>query len=146
VWTPAERAGRTGAADTQRGAGIGIGFAGAALLLIGVPLTIWNELQITSTDASVVDFNRRYAAAMCETSFDPRVCTPLRNEGSALQSAHDTEDTLRWISLTTTLVGAIVGGIGLVLWATTPSNEAIDAAAHASLRLTPGGLALSGAF
>lgn len=144
VWTPEERAARTGAADTQRAAGIGLSFAGAALLLIGGPLTIWNELQITATDARVVQWNAEYAAGCVPFVSDP--CERLRNEGVSLQTSRATQDTLRWVSVGTTVLGAVLGGVGLTLWATTPSNEEIDAAAHASLRLTPTGLELAGTF
>ena len=144
TWTAQERASRVSAADTQRAAGIGLSFSGAALFLVGTPLTIWNELSIASTDTRVTDLNRRYAT-MC-VPYVPTVCDPLRAEGASLQSSRDTQDALRWVSITTMLVGATLGVIGLVLWGTTPSSAEIDAAAHASLRLTPGGLQVDGTF
>lgn len=144
LWTPAQRAARTSAADTQRAAGIGLSFSAAALLVIGVPLTIWNELEITHTDARIVTWNREYTANC--TTFVPATCTPLRAEGASLEASRNTQDTFRWISLTTTVLGAAALGVGLILWATTPTTAEIDAAAHASLRLTPGGLALDGTF
>jgi hypothetical protein len=144
VWTPEERAERTGAADTQRAAGIGLSFAGAALLLVGAPLLIWNELQISSTDTRVTQLNAEYAA-MC-VPYVPSLCDPLRAEGDSLSASRGTQDTLRWVSISATLLGAALGGVGLTLWATTPSNEDIDAAAHASLRLTPAGMELAGTF
>lgn len=143
-WVPEQRAARTGAADTQRAAGIGMSFAGAALLLIGGPLTIWNELQISATDSRVTQLNRDYAS-MC-VPYVPSVCDPLRSEGDSLQASRGTQDTLRWVSIGTTAIGGVLGIVGLALWATTPSHAEIDAAAHATLRLTPGGLAVDGTF
>ena len=144
VWTAVQRASRTGAADTQRTAGIALAVSGAALLAVGAPLLVWNELQIGSTDAGITELNREYAS-MC-AMYDPVICGPLRARGASLQSSRDTQDALRIVSITTTVVGGVIGLLGVVLWATPPSNEQIDAAAHASLRVTPNGLVVDGTF
>ncbi len=143
TWTPAERASRVGSAETQRTAGVALTVSGLVLLAVGVPLLIWNESEIASTDAAVVRLNAEIAA-MC-MPIGPR-CDALAAQGAALRASADTQNTLRGLSLGLTVLGAAVGGTGLALWISAPSSDAIDAAAHATLRLGPTGVVLDGTF
>lgn len=143
AWLPDERAERIGASEGQRTAGIALVVSGLALLAVGVPLTLWNESEIAHTDAAIVQLNRDYAA-MC-MPIGPQ-CDALAAQGAALRSSADTENTLRWVSITTATLGAIAGATGLVLWMTAPSADAIDEAAHAALRVGPASVSVEGTF
>lgn len=149
AWTLSARSERVGSAATRSLAGLVMAIGGGALTVASVGIVAWNEAAIATTDARVNQIQREIDA-MC-----PRViprppwteeCAALLAEGDGLSAGQNDQDFLRGISIAGTLLGAVITTVGLVLWATAPTEEAIDAQAHASLRLGPGGLLLDGAF
>ncbi|MFO0684252.1 MAG: PEGA domain-containing protein [Sandaracinus sp.] len=142
VWLPDERATRVGAAHATRDAGIGLAIAAAALLVGGLPTLVWNETEIARTDARVLEIDRAYRTLDCAGNFDPMTCTPLRDEAAAIDRTRPIQDGLRVFGIAASVLGAVLGTVGIVLWIEAPSDADVDAAAHAHLELRPDGLAL----
>jgi hypothetical protein len=145
-WTADARASRISAAQTQFDAGLGLGIAGLAVMLVAVPVSIWNESQISGTDAAVIALNRELVAAGCAHMMGTATCVTLQDRGAGLQSQQDTENIIRYTSIAIGALGAIALATGLTFVLTSPSAQTIDASAHASLRIGPGGLMVDGRF
>ncbi len=150
AWTLEARRQRVAAAESQRTAGIGLSIAAAPLLVAGLPLLVWNEAEITSTDAEVLRVQAEYQSYMdvgCMALGDtPPHCMELAERGRALAAQQDEQNVLRAISIGSTVAGALLGAIGLPLWLAAPSDESVDAAARATLRVGPTGVAIDGQF
>lgn len=144
TWTLDARTERLRAADEQRALGVGSTVAGGVVTAGSLALLIWNETEIASTDSRLLFINRELAICR-EMGFDRR-CDEYEAEGRALEGDQDTQNILRGVSIAATVVGAALTATGLALWLTVPSEDAIDAAASARLRLGPGSVALEGAF
>jgi hypothetical protein len=144
-WTPNARSRRVGAAESQRLAGQVLSVIGTVLIAVGVPLTIWNESEIVNTDARGRQLAQEWADCRNAGGGSAR-CEEVGNELRGISSAQDTQDILRVVSFASAITGVLSATIGIVLWASAPSESSIDDAAHATLRLDLRGLHLSGAF
>ena len=111
-------------------------------MAVAVPIVIWNETEIASTDASGVYLLGIYQEMGCVRGS----CVPLERELEAISARQTDQDIVRGVSIATSLLGGLLGGIGVALFATAPSREGIDRAAHVRLELGPGGLRLDGTF
>ncbi|MDQ3036864.1 MAG: hypothetical protein M3Y87_31010, partial [Myxococcota bacterium] len=143
-WTPDARSARVAAADSQRTAGQVLTILGGVLVAAGVPLMIWNESEIASTDARLIALEPAIRA--CVGMMGAPACDAIRTEALQLSDRQGDQDILRAVSVAGAITGALAATIGIVLWASAPSETSIDTAAHASLRLDPRGLQLSGSF
>jgi hypothetical protein len=142
AWRREVREARLGAADGQRTTGTGLVVAGAALALVALPIVIWNETEIASTDARGLELSRRYQAMACAGG----ACPEIDRELAAISARQIDQDIIRGVSIAGTLLGVALAGIGVALFTTAPSRADVDRAAHVRLDLGPGGLRLSGAF
>ena len=144
TWTlEARREQRLGAA-AQQTAGISLSVGGAGLLLAGGVVLIWNETEISRTDDRLRFINGQLRD--CRAMGFDRECDALEAEGIALTSDQDTQNVLRGISVTSAVLGAALGGLGVVLWQSSRSDQEIDAAAHARLVIGVQGLRIDGGF
>ncbi len=149
AWTLEARRRRVEAADTQRTVGVGMSVAAGALLVFGLPVLAWNEAEIARTDTQIIELREDYQTldgVGCDAlGPDPR-CVAIEAEADRLAAQQDEQNVLRAISVGASIAGALLGAIGLPLWIAAPSEDGVDAAARATLRLGPGGLALDGRF
>lgn len=147
-WTLDARRARLESASTQRTAGGVLSVTGGVLFAAGLPLLIWNETEIAATDQRIVELNEEYAARSCRGDPDQARCMEILSEGEERNAMRDQQNILRAATITGTVVGALLAGIGIPLWIGAPSSDAVDASARAraSLRIGPGGLSLSGRF
>lgn len=145
-WTPDARGGRVSAAESQRTAGQVLSVIGTVLIAVGVPLAIWNESEILGTDARGRQLIREEEECRAMGMVGTTACNAVRQELDGLPGRQETQDILRVVSFTSAITGALSAALGLVLWASAPSESSIDDAAHATLRLDLRGLHLSGAF
>lgn len=143
-WTDRARHERLASAELGRTAGIVLATAGAALLLGGLALAAWNEVEIARTDARILVLGDEFAAMGCP----PRTvrCDEIARELTTLAEGQGAQNALRGVSIVAAIAGAAMAGGGIVLVATAPSEASIDAAAHAELRLGLEGVVLRGAF
>lgn len=144
AWTLDARRQRLEAAASQRTLGIGLTIAGGVLLAGGLPFLIWNEGEVSATDARVVMLQREYQECIA-TQPD---CRHLEDEADQLVARQGDQNIIRGLSITGTALGAILAGIGLGVLLSAPSDESIDAEARAraELRIGPGGVQLEGTF
>jgi hypothetical protein len=147
-WTLEARRQRIEGASAQRTTGAVMSIAGGVLIAAGLPLLVWNELEIPGTDRRIVELDQRWDALRCTTPPDNQECARILEEGNSLNAQRDAQNVLRAATITGTVLGALLATIGIPLWASAPSPDDIDAAARAraSLRIGPGGLELRGAF
>lgn len=144
-WTLEERRDRLDGANAQRSTGIALSSVGAALVLAGLATVIWNEAEISTTDTRLVFINE--ALDECRRmGFDCPMCDDFLDEGETIAARQDTQNVLRGISIAGTVLGAMLGTIGAILWTSAPSEQAVDAEARAELRVGPSGLVLRGWF
>ncbi|HJL18473.1 MAG TPA: PEGA domain-containing protein, partial [Sandaracinaceae bacterium LLY-WYZ-13_1] len=149
AWTLEARRERLDAARQQRVVGLTLSVAGGGLTVAGLAVLIWNETEIASTDARLLEINEELENECRTMGFDRR-CEMLQDEGEALTADQDTQNVLRGVSIAGTVLGAAMTALGLVVWLDAPSDADVDAAARArertSLRIGPGGVSLSGTF
>lgn len=147
-WTVDERLRRLEEADARRALGRWVTIGGAALFVAGGALFFWNEGEISDTDARARQLQAQFDA--CETAGWPASCDGVENEVRELSSQQDTQDALQVVTLIGAGLGLATTITGLVLWLGAPSEEDIDEAAHAALRLRlvagPGRIGLTGSF
>jgi hypothetical protein len=146
VWTPDARRERLAAAESMRTGGIATATIGAAFLVTGIVLLAWNEPEITATDGRIRALDAEFRAMGCDVGGLTMRCEEIRDESGPLTTRQNEENVIRGVSIASTLLGAALGGIGLGLTLAAPSEEDVDRAAHAELRLGPGTLELRGAF
>lgn len=144
AWTLDERRERLQGASEVRAAGIVLTGAGGALTLAGLAMVVWNEAEISTTDLRLVSINAQLAVCR-EMGFDTE-CIALLNEGESLEARQDTQNILRGASIAGMVLGVTLASVGAVLWASAPSEDDIDAAARAELRLEPSRIVLDGSF
>lgn len=144
-WTLEARRARHESARVQHSAGLGLTIAGGALFAVGLPLLIWNEAEIAQNDQRILELNEDIQALDC-ARLPSGQCDSLISEGERLNARQDEQNVLRALTITGTVLGAVLTAIGIPLWVSAPSSDEIDAAARATLRLGPGGLELSGTF
>lgn len=144
TWTLDARTARERAASELRAAGMALTVAGGVVGLGMVGVLAWNETEIARTDSRLLTVNEELARCR-EMGWGP-ACDAYEAEGRTLERDQEMQNVLRGVSVATIVVGVLLGGTGVVLWASAPSDEAIDAGARARLRLGPGALALDGAF
>ncbi len=151
-WTLEARRQRLEAASQQRSIGVGLTIAGGVLLAGGVPVMLWNELEIANTDRAVMDLQRQYdtqGGVGCERLGDEDpTCADLRTRGAQLNDQQTQQNAIRAGTITAAAVGALLAAIGIVVWVLAPSDDDVDAAAgaRAVLRVGPGGLSIDGQF
>lgn len=147
AWTLDARQRRLDEAASLRTQGLVLATAGGVTLAGGLAFLIWNEAEISGTDARVRAINAELQGRCVTEGFDSR-CREIEAEGQALADDQQTQNVIRGVTIATTVVGGLVGGLGLVLWLTAPSEDDVDAAARARARVTirPGQIALEGAF
>lgn len=145
-WTLDARRARLESASAQSAAGAVMSIAGGVLFAAGLPLAIWNEAEIAANDARIVELNEEYVARTCLGDPDQARCVAIVEEGEERNALRDQQNILRATTIASAVVGALLAGIGIPLWVSAPSSDAVDASARASLRLGPGGLSLSGSF
>lgn len=145
-WTPDARSGRVAAAGSQRTAGQVLSVIGTVLIAVGVPLAVWNESEIVNTDARGRQLVRQEEECRATGMVGTAPCSDVRKELDELPSRQGTQDILRVVSFASAITGALSASVGIVLWASAPSESSIDDAAHATLRLDMRGLHLSGVF
>jgi hypothetical protein len=151
-WTPGERHRRLASAGEQRTIGIALTIVGGALLAGAVGVVIWNEGEIATVDAEVNALNAAFAALGCRPAAEEtrRDCIDFRNmldeRNLELGPIRDQQDLIRGVTFATIAVGVITAGIGIATWIGAPSAEQIDRAAHATLRIGAGSIAVDGAF
>ncbi len=143
-WTLDARRVRLDAADAQRTTGVVLTIAGAAALAASLSVVIWNEAEIRATDDRIVDINYELTVP-CAADFTER-CQRLEEEGQTLAARQSDQNVIRGVSIAGVVVAAALAVPGVVLWLTAPDEDAVDAAARATLRLTPTGLALDTVF
>lgn len=144
-WTPDARGARVGAAASQRTAGQVLSVIGTVLIAVGVPLAIWNESEIISTDRRGRQLDEEWAECR-NAGGGSEHCRSVGKELEAIASTQSTQDILRAVSLASAIAGALSATVGIVLWASAPSESSIDEGAHATLRLDLQGLHLTGGF
>lgn len=142
AWTLEARRERLEAAELQRNVGIGLAIAGGAVLLGSLSVVIWNEAEISTTDARVVEVTDLINSPMCMIED----CAELEREGRELTARQQDQNVIRGVSITGLVLGTLVAVPGLALWLTAPNRDAIDAGARAAIRLRPGGVSLEGSF
>ncbi len=146
TWTLEARMNRLSSANELRTAGILLTASGGAILAGTIALWIWNESEIATADERL-NFINEQLATVCPMMGFPRECDDLEDEGRRIRDeVQPPQNVLRGVSIAATILGAALTATGLSLWLTAPSEEAIDAAASARLRLGPGSVALEGAF
>lgn len=144
AWSPSARRDRISGADAQRSAGIGLAIGGGALFLVSLGVLFWNEAEIAATDSRISELRREYEMMHCPP-ITPR-CDEIEIEAAGLLGRQSTQDVVRGITIAGSVVGGLLGALGLGLVLRAPSEADVDAAAHAELRIGPGGLTLSGTF
>lgn len=148
-WTLEARRRRVETADTQRTVGVAMSVAAGALLVFGLPVLAWNEAEIARTDGQIIELRDEYQTldgVGCDAlGRDPR-CVAIAAEAEQLEARQGEQNVLRAISAGASIAGVLLGAIGVPLWIAAPSEDGVDAAARATLRLSPGGLALDGRF
>jgi len=147
AWTLDARQRRVAEASERRTQGAITAIAGGAALAGGLALLIWNEAEISATDARILAINEELMGRCATMGIDER-CMQIQAEGVALADDQQTQNVLRGVSIALTAVGAGIGALGLTLWLTAPDEDEVDAAARARarLRLGPAGVAIDGAF
>jgi hypothetical protein len=145
AWTLDARRQRLDAAAGQRAVGIALTVAGGIFLAGGLPVLIWNEGEISTTDARIVELQRLFSMCMVTT---PAECDALEEEGAELTARQGDQNIFRGVSITGVVVGAALAALGLTLLFTAPSDDSVDAEARARAQLSigPGGVQLDGAF
>lgn len=147
-WTLDARHARMESATTQRTAGAVLSIGGGVLFAAGLPLLIWNETEIQVNDREIAAVQQQYDTLRCRGREEDPECAPWAAEGERLNTLQEQQNVLRAVTITSTIVGAVLAGIGIPLWVGAPSPDAVDASARAraELRLGPGALELRGAF
>ncbi len=146
AWTPQARATRLAAADSQRTAGWGVAIAGGALLLAGIPVTIWNELRAPAAEEELVQLREcQMSAVGMDVEF---VCGPgFVDRVTANQRLRTEIYATSFASYAMLGIGVLAAGVGIVLALTAPDEAGVDRAASAfNLRVGPGALTLEGTF
>ncbi len=143
-WTLEARTERLQAANEQRTIGIVLTAVGSATAIGMAALLVWNETEIARDDERLRFINAQLDGPRC-MPFDDE-CAALELEGRQLQEQQASQNVLRGVSIAGTVLGGALAAVGVALWTTAPSDEAIDAAASARLRIGPGGLRLDGRF
>jgi hypothetical protein len=146
-WTLEARRARVESASAQGAAGAVLSIGGGVLFAAGLPLAIWNEGEIAATDRRIVELSLESDSMGCSGQPDDSAeCLAIAAEGERLSGQQDLQDVLRPLTITSAVLGGVLAAMGIPLWLSAPSSDAVDAAARASLRLGPGGLSLSGSF
>lgn len=146
-WTLEARRARVESASAQGAAGAVLSIGGGLLFAAGLPLAIWNEGEIAATDRRIVELSLESDMLGCSGQpTDSAECLAIAAEGERLSGQQDLQDVLRPLAITSAVLGGVLAAMGIPLWLSAPSSDAVDAAARASLRLGPGGLSLAGSF
>jgi len=145
TWTLEARRAQLESAAGQRTLGVALTASGGGVALAGLALLVWNETEISRTDARLRFINEQLGGVCRDMGFDP-TCEAFEREGATLSQEQGTQNVLRGVSIAGTLLGSVLAGTGLVLWLSAPSDESIDADARARLTVRPNGLTLDGAF
>ncbi len=145
TWTLEARRTLLRGADGQRATGIGLTVGGAAIALAGLAVLIWNEAEIARTDERLLFINEQLRGVCRDMGFDP-TCEAYEREGGELSQDQETQNVLRGVSIVGTLLGSALTAAGLALWVDAPTEDHIDAGAHARLSIRPGRLVLDGTF
>ncbi len=144
VWTAGARRDRLSSAQGVRDAGLGIAVGGAVLLAAGLAVLAWNEVEIASTDARVASLGSEYRSMGCPPITTR--CQEIAGEVAGLTTRQSEENVIRGVTIAASALGGVLALVGVTLVLTSPSDEAIDRAAHAELLVGPGGLELRGTF
>ena len=139
----ASRAERRGDAGTARIAGITITAVGAAMLAGGLAVVGWNESEIATTDAHGVMLFERYTAMGCPAALG---CERLQADIEAVRSSQERQNVIRIAAITGAALGAALMTLGVILWVSAPTDDAIESSAHAALSIGPGSVEVRGAF
>lgn len=156
VWTPDARAERLSAASGQRALGLAGMVTGAVMLVagaVGLGATLaWYEGDVAPRFPYVQACQRIVPTMECAEGLMRFGFPPRAEEAFAADYASrvDTYYGLLGLTVTTLAVSAIATTVGVVLFATAPSDEDVDRGARADLtlhlELGPGHLGLAGSF
>jgi hypothetical protein len=144
TWTPAARHDRLAGAARATEAGLATAITGGALLAAGLAVLIWNETEIAATDARVLTLGHEFQAMGCPPLTSR--CQEIADELHGLTPRQNDENIIRGVTAAVSAVGGLLAIVGVSLVLTAPSSDAIDAAAHAELRVGPSGVELVGSF
>lgn len=141
-WTPAARHDRQSGASFRRWLGIGLTIGGVLLGAAGLSLYLWNKSEIDETNLQLI-VAQEMVVRTCPGQ--PDMCMMWNARGLELNSERDGQSVVEGVSLTMAIAGGVSTVVGVLLWATAPSEEAIDEAAHAEFDIVPveGGAVLS---
>lgn len=146
TWTDRARRERLSSAATGRTVGTTLTIGGAAILVAGLAVAIWNEMEIARTDTRIIVLGTDYTATCTAPGTGGPRCEGLASELNMLMGHQGEQNAIRAVSITAAVVGAALGAIGITLLVLTPSDTSVDESAHAELRIGPSGLVVGGVF